>query len=83
LEGPTCSNTGERGRWEDTSDGDSDGRGDLDGTGGGVLVSLGEGLPSVEGERERLVSLLSSIDGKRGQAEQTLSEGREGKRNVR
>jgi hypothetical protein len=30
-----------------------------------------------------LVSLLSSIDGKRGQAEQTLSEGREGKRNVR
>jgi hypothetical protein len=33
------------------------------GVGGGVLLSLEEGLPSVEGERERLVPLLSSIGG--------------------
>jgi hypothetical protein len=33
------------------------------GTDGGVLASLGEGLPSVEGVSERLVPLLSSIGG--------------------
>jgi hypothetical protein len=55
------SNTSEQGWREEISDGDPGGCGDLDGTDGGVLASLGEGLPSVEGERERLVSLLSSI----------------------
>jgi hypothetical protein len=45
------------------SDGDPGDDGDPDGTDVGVLASLGEGLPSVEGERERLVPLLSSIGG--------------------
>jgi hypothetical protein len=45
------------------SDGDPGGGGYPDGAGGGVLTSLGEGFPSAEGERERLVPLLSSIGG--------------------
>jgi hypothetical protein len=49
-EGPPCSNTGEQGWHEEISDGDPDGGGDLDGVSGGVLVSLGDGLPSLEGE---------------------------------
>jgi hypothetical protein len=69
LDGPACSNTGERGWWDKTSDEDLSGGGDPDGIGGGVLTSLGIGLPSAEGERERLVPLLSSIDDKRGQEE--------------
>jgi hypothetical protein len=64
VDGTPCSNTGERGRREDTSDGDPDGGGDLDGTDGGVLVSLGVGLPFAEGECSRLRPLLSSIVGK-------------------
>jgi hypothetical protein len=60
---PPCSNTDEQGWREEISDGDPGGSGDPDGTGRGVLASLGEGLPSVEGERERLVSFLSSIGG--------------------
>jgi hypothetical protein len=59
----SLSNTGKQGRREEISDRDPGSGGDLDGTGGGVLVSLGEGLPSVEGEREHLVPLLSSISG--------------------
>jgi hypothetical protein len=43
--------------------GDPDRGGDPDGTGGGVLVSLGDGLPSLEGEHECLMPLLSSIVG--------------------
>jgi hypothetical protein len=58
-----CSNTGEQGRHDDTSNGDPGGGGDLDGTSGGVLTSPGRGLPSVEGERYRLMHLLSSISG--------------------
>jgi hypothetical protein len=58
---PPCSNTGEQGRHEEISDGDPAGGRDLDGTGRGVLASLDEGLPSAEGERERLMPLLSSI----------------------
>jgi hypothetical protein len=68
-EGPPCSNTREKGRHEEISDGDPDGGGDPDGTSRGVLVSLCEGLTSSEGEHSRLVPLLSSIDGKRGQEE--------------
>jgi hypothetical protein len=34
---------------------------DLEGANGGVGAPLGDGLPSLEGERERLVPLLSSI----------------------
>jgi hypothetical protein len=56
-------NTGKQGRREEISDGDPGGGRDLDGAGGGVLASLGEGLSSAEGERECLVSLLSSIGG--------------------
>jgi hypothetical protein len=63
-EEPPCSNTGERGRREDTSDGDPGGGGDLDGVGGGVLASLGVGLSSVEREHSHLRPLLSSIVGK-------------------
>jgi hypothetical protein len=58
-----CSNTGEQRRREEISDGDPGGGGDPDGTGGAVLVSLDDGLPSLEGEREHLVPLLSSIIG--------------------
>jgi hypothetical protein len=61
--GPPYSNTDEQGWHEEISDRDPGAGGDLDDTGGGVLVSLGEGLPSVEGECELLVPLLSSIDG--------------------
>jgi hypothetical protein len=60
---PPYSNTGEKGRHEEISDGDPDGGGDPDDADGGVLVSLGDGLPSLEGEHERLVPLLSSIIG--------------------
>jgi hypothetical protein len=60
-EGPPCSNTGERGRCEEISDGDPGGGGDPNETGGGVLASLGDRHPSAEGEHERLVPLLSSI----------------------
>jgi hypothetical protein len=63
LEGPPFSNTGERGQREKISDGDSDDDGDLDGVGGGVLASLGEGPPSAEAEHEHLVPLLSPIAG--------------------
>jgi hypothetical protein len=63
LEGTPCSNTDEQGRHEEISNGDPGGGGDLDGAGGGVLVSLGDGLPSLEGERECLVPLLFSIVG--------------------
>jgi hypothetical protein len=56
-------NTDEQGRREEVSDRDPGGSGDPDGTGGGVLTSLGEGLPFAEGEHEHLVHLLSSIDG--------------------
>jgi hypothetical protein len=45
------------------SDSDPGGGGDPDGISEGVLASLGEGLPSVEGECERLVPLLYSIGG--------------------
>jgi hypothetical protein len=57
------SNTGEQGRCEEISNRDPGGGGDTDGTGGGVLASLGEGLPSGEGEQSRLMPLWSSIDG--------------------
>jgi hypothetical protein len=52
------SNTGEEGRREEISDGDPSGGGDSDGAGEGVLVSLGDGLPSLEGEHKCLVPLL-------------------------
>jgi hypothetical protein len=58
-----CSNIDEHGRREEISDGDPGGDGDPDGTDGGVLVSLGEGLPFREGERSRLMPLWSFING--------------------
>jgi hypothetical protein len=63
LEEPPCSNTSEQGRRDKISDRDLDGGGDPDGTDGGVLTSLGEGLLSMEGERSCLMHLLSSIGG--------------------
>jgi hypothetical protein len=47
-EEPPCSNTSEQGLCEEISDGDPGGGGDPYGVGGGVLVSLCEGLPSGE-----------------------------------
>jgi hypothetical protein len=64
-EEPPCSNTGEQGWCEEISDGDPSGGGDPDGAGGGALASLGEGLPSREGERSHLMPLWSSIDGEK------------------
>jgi hypothetical protein len=61
LEGPSCSNTSEQGWREETFEGDPGSGGDPDDVGGGVLVSLGGGLPSTEGERSHLRPLLSSI----------------------
>jgi hypothetical protein len=61
LEGPSCSNTSEKGWREETFEGDPGSGGDPDGVGSGVLVSLGGGLPSTEGEHSRLRPLLSSI----------------------
>jgi hypothetical protein len=79
---PPCSNTGEQGRREETSEGDPGG-GDPDGTGGGVLASLGRGLPPTEGERSRLMPLLSSIVGKQGVRERNPKQEETWKRNVR
>jgi hypothetical protein len=62
-EGPPCSNTGERGRHEEISDGDAGGDGDPDGVSGGIEPPLGEEEPSLEGERACLVPLLCSIVG--------------------
>jgi hypothetical protein len=75
--GHPYSNTGERGWREVISDMDPGGGGDPDGTGGGVLASLGEELPSAKGKRGRLVPLLSSITGKlRAGERETLSKRR-------
>jgi hypothetical protein len=60
-EDPPCSSTGEHGQCEETSGGDFRGNGDPQGASGGVLALLGDELPSLEGERARLVPLLSSI----------------------
>jgi hypothetical protein len=62
-EGPPYSSTSERWRREETSDENLGGGGDLDGADDGVLASLGDGLPSIEGEWAHLVPLLSSIVG--------------------
>jgi hypothetical protein len=56
-------NTGEQGQRDETTDGDPGVGRDQDGSGGGVSASLGKGLPSAEGERSRLMPLLSSIGG--------------------
>jgi hypothetical protein len=56
-------NIGEQGWHDEISDGDPGGGGDPDGAGGIVLTSLGEGLPSREGERSYFMPLWSSIDG--------------------
>jgi hypothetical protein len=64
LEGPPYSNTGKQGWREETSEGDPGGGGDPDGADSGVLASLDGGLPFAEGERSRLMPLLSSIVGK-------------------
>jgi hypothetical protein len=58
-----CSKTGEQGQREEISDGDPGGGGDPDDVDRGVLTWLGEGFSSGEGERSRLMSLWSSIDG--------------------
>jgi hypothetical protein len=63
--GPPCSNTGEQGRHEEISNGDPGGGGDPDSADGGVELPLDEEKPSLEGERECLVPLLSSIVPKR------------------
>jgi hypothetical protein len=69
-EGPPYSNTGEQGRREEISDGDPNGNEDPDGTDSGVEPPLGDEEPSLEGERERLVPILSSIVVKRRRREE-------------
>jgi hypothetical protein len=62
-EDPPCSSTGEQGQCEETFARDVSGGGDPDGANGRVLAPSGNGLPSLEGERTRLVPLLSFIVG--------------------
>jgi hypothetical protein len=68
-EGPPCSNTNEQGRHEEISDRDPGGSEDPDDADGGVEPLLSDEEPSLEGERERLVPLLSSIVAKRRRGE--------------
>jgi hypothetical protein len=82
-EGPPCSNTGERGRQEDTSDRDPSSGGDPDGAGGGVLASLDGGLPSTKGENSHLMPLLSSIVGKQKARERNPKREKTRKGNAR
>jgi hypothetical protein len=77
-EGLPCSNTSEQGRHKEIFDGDPDGGGDSDIASGGVELSLGEEEPSLEGEREHLVPLLSSIVPKRRGREENPNQRREG-----
>jgi hypothetical protein len=65
-EGPSCSKTDEQWRREETSDGDPGGDGEPD----GVEALLDDKEPSLEGERGRLVPLLSSIVVKRRMREE-------------
>jgi hypothetical protein len=74
LEEPPCSNIGEQGRCDEISDRDPGGGRDPDGAGGGVLASLGEGLPYVEGERSRLMPLFPLLVVSRGQERGTLKQ---------
>jgi hypothetical protein len=69
-EGPSCSKIGEQWRREETSDGDPGGGGEPDGIGDGVEALLDDEEPSLEGERGRLVPLLSSIVVKRRMREE-------------
>jgi hypothetical protein len=64
-------------------DEDPGGGGDSDSAGGGVLASLGEGLPSAEGQHGRLVPLLSSIESKLRVGERNPKQEDTRKRNVR
>jgi hypothetical protein len=57
---PTLVSGGQR---EETSSGDVSSGGDPEGVDGGVLAPSEDGLPSLEGERARLMPLLSSIVG--------------------
>jgi hypothetical protein len=76
--GPPCSNTGERGRHEEISDGDpGGGGGDPDSTDGGVEPPLGEEEPSLDGERECLVPLLTSNVAKRRKREENHKQRQE------
>jgi hypothetical protein len=50
-EEPPYSNTGERGRREETSDGDPNDGGDPEDADGGLEASLDNGLSSIEGEQ--------------------------------
>jgi hypothetical protein len=63
--GSPCSNINEQGRREEISDRDPGGGGDPDSVSGGVEPPLGEEESSLDGERERLVHLLSFIVAKR------------------
>jgi hypothetical protein len=77
-QGPSFSNTGEQGRREEISDGDPSGGGDPDSTDSGIEPLLGEEEPSLEGERECLIPLLSSIVAKRRMRERNPKPRSEG-----
>jgi hypothetical protein len=77
-EGPSCSNTDEQWWHEEVSHRDPGGGGDPDSADGGIEPSLGEEEPSLEGEREHLVPLLSSIVAKRRGRKENPKQRREG-----
>jgi hypothetical protein len=73
-EGPPCSTIREQWQCEEISGEDYSGGREPDGADGGVEALLNGEEPSLEGERERLVPLLSSIFSKWREREGTLSE---------
>jgi hypothetical protein len=76
--GPPCLNTGEQGWREKIFVGHPGGDGDPDSVDGGVETPLHEEEPSLEGERERLVPLLSPIVTKRRRREENPKQGSKG-----
>jgi hypothetical protein len=76
-EGPPCSNTYEQGRHEEITNEDPGGGKDPDGASGSVEPPLDDEEPYLEGERERLVPLLSSIVAKRRREENPKKESKD------
>jgi hypothetical protein len=79
-EGLPYSSTGNQGWREEIFDGDPSGGGDPEISDGGIEPPLGEEESSLEGERERLVPLLSSIVAKRRERERKPKQSQEGMR---
>jgi hypothetical protein len=76
--GPPCSNNSEQGQHEKISDGDPGGSRDPKIVDRGVEPPFDEEEPSLEGEREHLVPLLSSVVAKRSGREGKPKQSQEG-----